>query len=363
MLAAPNFFNDSYSDYLPRYRTLSRSFLIPKIEYTPTTMIVTINYVAREEDDRITVFGRNQSEAWKIKTGNGSRSSAVYAMLKAADVQNVRVNKELKIEQLQPNARKKIIMQKGDMFSCELHFEKLPSQVRIVHLIGGDKDTKGNARINCQDLQIKSKDNATLGSLAQMEASLKRFCHNNEATNFSGEESDNKLLLANEDKSVETATVAVTTEKKLENSLKPINYMPKVLTNVEDMVCNERMILSNVYFQDNKAEFSGRVKAMKTISAVVEYLRRYPSAKIVLHGHTDIFGNAIKNLELSKKRVWTVKSTIINRGIAPGRIITVHHGGSQPLIKFKNGGEKNRRVEVEVMCAEKHKATTNTSIE
>lgn len=353
--ALPNDYNDSYSDFLPRYRTLSESFLISKIEYTSTTMIVSLSYVAEEEEEKITLYGSSQPEAWKIKTGNGSRAAAAYAILKVADVHHVSVNKILQVESLATNARKNIMLQKGDLLSCELYFEKLPNQVRIAHLIGGDALENGQARINCQDLQIKSRDNATLGSISQMEASLERFYHSKEAVNFPSAEND---VLANNKKPVEA--VGEPMEKPLEHSLKPINYMPKNLSSVEDMACNERLILSNVYFQDDKAEFSGRVKAMKTINVVVEYLKYHPDAKIVLHGHTDIFGNAFKNLELSKKRVWAVKTTIISRGISAERIITVHHGGAQPLIKFKNGGEKNRRVEVEILCVEKNKTATTT---
>lgn len=358
VLAAPNFVNDTYSDYLPRYRTLSESFLISKIEYTEDAMILSLNYVAKEDGEQVTLYGISHSDSWKMKTGNGSRAAASYAILKPADVHNITINKILKVEHLQSNGRKQMTIQKGDLLSCELHFERLPNQVRIAHLIGGDKTEQGAARINCQDLQIKSKDNLTLGTANQMEASLERFYHNTEAVNFPNANND---LLANSQKPVEAARAPM--EKPLEHSLKPINYMPKDLNNAADLACNERLIMSNVYFQDNKAEFSGRVKAVKTISVVVEYLRYHPEAKIVLHGHTDIFGNSFKNLELSKKRVWTVKSTITGRGIAAERIITVHHGGAQPLIQYKNGGEKNRRVEVEILCVEKEQSVNTTSVE
>ncbi|MGH1337344.1 MAG: OmpA family protein [Aureispira sp.] len=354
----PNFFEDTYNDYLPRYRTLSESFLISKIEYTETSMVLHLNYVAELNGEKVTLYGPSQSEAWKIKTGNGSRAAAAYALLKTADVRNISINKILKINQLNASARKQYTIQKGDLLSCELHFDRLPSQVRIVHLIGGDKDSEGSARINCQDLQIKTKDNPGLGSDAQMEASLERFYHNRKAVNFPSAQDD---LLANKQQPVDAAKGPM--EKPLEHSLKPINYMPKQLGSSEDLTCNERLILSNVYFQDNKAEFSGRVRAMKTINLVVEYMRYHSDAKIVLHGHTDIFGNAFKNLELSKKRVWAVKSTITSRGISAERIITVHHGGAQPLIQYKNGGERNRRVEVEILCVEKATSIDTSAVE
>ena len=346
-LGAPNYFSTDYSDYMPRYRTLSEDFLISKIEYTATSMILFISYVAAEDDDKVVLYGGNHTDSWKLKTGNGSKASSAYAILKNADVFNIKVNELLKLDALPSSGRKQLIIGKGDLLSCELHFERLPAQVRTAHLIGGDRMENGAPRVNCQDIQIKTKDNKTLGSADQMEANLEHFYRINEVGDLAAQNND----LAQEEMPTEPSNTPI--EKPLEHSLKPINYMPKNLENIEDMACNERLILTNVYFQDNKAEFAGRIKAMKTINVVVDYLRYHPNAKIVLHGHTDIFGSTLKNLELSKKRVWAVKTTIVGRGIDDSRIITVHHGGSQPLIKYKNGGSLNRRVEVEILCMDK----------
>lgn len=351
-LGAPNYFNSNYSDYLPRYRTLSEAFLISKIEYTATSMILSVSYVASADDDKVVLYGSNHTDSWKLKTGNGSKASSAYAILKNADVLNIKVNEVLKLDALPSSGRRQFVIGKGDLLSCELHFERLPSQVRTAHLIGGDRTEIGAARINCQDIQIKTKDNKTLGSTDQMEANLERFYRNNDVGNPSTE----NMELAQKEAPSKPSTAPI--EKPLEHSLKPINYMPKEVASIDDMACNERLILSNVYFQDNKADFAGRLKAMKTINVVVDYLRFHPNAKIVLHGHTDIFGSTFKNLELSKKRVWTVKTTIVGRGIDDSRIITVHHGGSQPLIKYKNGGSMNRRVEVEILCMEKQTGTS-----
>jgi outer membrane protein OmpA-like peptidoglycan-associated protein len=356
-MANPNYYNNDYSDYLPRYRTLNDGFLISKVEYKGEYMILSLSYVAAGAD-KIILYGGKHADAWKLKTGNGSRAAATYALVKAGDVRNIYVNKLLTTENLPPNGRKQIDIEKGDLLSFELYFERLPEQVRIAHLVGGEKDDAGKGRINCQDLQIKSKDNPTLGTKAQMEASLKMFYRTKEVINIPSAQND---LLAEQKEPVEA--VGQPMEMPLEHSLKPINYMPKDLSTAEDMTCNERMVMSNVYFQDNKAEFSGRVKAMRTINLVVDYLRHHPDAKIVLHGHTDIFGNAFKNLELSKRRVWAVKTAITGRGIVAERIITVHHGGAQPLIKYKNGGDKNRRVEVEILCVEKEKPKDTTAVE
>ena len=136
----------------------------------------------------------------------------------------------------------------------------------------------------------------------------------------------------------------------IKNSMKPIDYMPSMLNSVEDLQCRERVILQNVYFDDNSSEFTKRVHAMKTINVVFNYLEQFPDSKIILHGHTDIFGDPYRNLVLSKERVIAVKRVLIQKGIDKRRVITLYHGGSQPPPRYKDGDPMNRRVEVEVIC-------------
>ena len=139
----------------------------------------------------------------------------------------------------------------------------------------------------------------------------------------------------------------------IKETMAPVNYMPKLLDRVEDLKCKERIILRNVYFEDNSFEFTRRILAMRKISIVYDYLNYYPDSKIVLHGHTDVYGNPYENLVLSKERVLAVKRVLTQKGIDKHRIITLYHGGEQPLPNCEKGHELNRRVEVELVCEEK----------
>lgn len=350
--ATPQFSNTDYTDYLPRYRTLSENFIVAQIDYNDQSMVIHLHYVSEDDNQKFTFFGNQHIDAWRLTTSNGSKNAEAYVITRIGEVHNIRHNHEFKAAQVAVSGRKTLVANKGDLITCEIHFKRLPRNVRIAHLVGGDGDGKGSYHVNCQDIQIKSKDHQQLGTAQQATIAVERFYQEREAVNFPSDLVEQRM---NNDQQKVTKPAGVPLEKPLEHSLKPIDYMPKPMENLEDLVCNERVILSNVYFQDNKAEFSGRLKAMKTIHVIVDYLRNHPSAKIVLHGHTDIFGNAFKNLELSKKRVWTVKSALIQKGIQDGRIITVHHGGSQPLIKYRKGGDANRRVEAEVLCRDGEK--------
>lgn len=351
-----------YTDYLPKYRTLSDNFLISKIDYTETDIVVFFSYVANKDNDVVHFFGANKEQSWKLTSSTRSETSSAYTITKSASIKNIRLNNETKMLELDASQSLGLSAQKGDVITCEVYFEMMPHSVRTVHLIGGDLNEDGVQRFNCNDILLKTKDSKILGTEEQMEAVIQRFYVEQGKVNYP--DINNETILEDqyaleEKENAEKEAV----ENPLAKSLEPIDYMPKSLEEITDMTCNERVILSSIYFHDNKSEFVGRVKAMKTINMIVDYLTFHPKAKIVLHGHTDIFGNAFKNLELSQKRVFTVKRTIVLKGIDANRIITIHHGGTQPLIQYKNGSELNRRVEAEVLCTGKVRNTTLETVD
>jgi outer membrane protein OmpA-like peptidoglycan-associated protein len=347
-----------YTDYLPKYRTLSEDFLISKIDYREKDIVVFFRYVANKDNDGINFYGADKEQSWKLTTSTRSENSSAYTITKPTFVKNVRLNDEAKVVELQANASQRVIAQKGDVITCEVHFELMPHSIRTVHLIGGDLREDGTQRFNCNDILLKSKDSKILGTEDQMEATIQHFYTQQEKVNYPNVNA--ATTLAEQTSLDEKENIGKSIDNPLAKSLEPIDYMPKSLTAITDIACNERVILSSIYFYDNKSEFVGRVKAMKTVNMIVDYLTFHPKAKIVLHGHTDIFGDSFKNLELSQKRVFTVKRTIVGKGIDANRIITIHHGGAQPLIQYKNGSELNRRVEAEVLCSGK---VENTSLE
>lgn len=353
--AAPKISEVEYSDFLPKYRTASENFILSKIDYTLESTIVFFRYVAIKDNDDIIFYGSATPNGWKMTSSSNGQANAAYSVTRAATVQNIRINDEFKLELLDANSSKKFTAQKGDIITCEIHFEMMPRTVRAVHLLGGDLDNNQNLRFNCNDIQLKSKDSDLLGTKEQMDAVINRFYQKQPYVNYP----DIKTVTTIAEQKTIIDKKNSAPKNPLQEALEPIDYMPNSLNAIEDLQCNERVILNNIYFHDNKSDFAGRVKALKTINLIVDYMNFYPKSKIVLHGHTDIFGNSFANLDLSKKRVETVKQAIISKGIDVGRVITVHHGGAQPLIQYKEGGEMNRRVEAEVLCGESTKKTTS----
>ena len=91
---------------------------------------------------------------------------------------------------------------------------------------------------------------------------------------------------------------------------------------------------------------------MQDIKTLRQYLENYPSAMIRLHGHTDIFGDDIQNLQLSRERAMAVKLELVKMGIDRDRIEILFYGGRQPLQGLEEGGTANRRVEAEAICTD-----------
>ena len=343
-----------YTDYLPKYRTSSTNFMISKIEYSLTKMIFHYRYVATQDADHIHFYGRDREFAWRLTNTVRTETSNINTVTRLADVVNIRVNDELRRAKLNPRSNTDIEASKGDIVTCEIHFDLMPENVRIVHLIGGDCVQKKELefRFSANDILVKNKESNQLGMLKHMEGQVKRFYEDIGYVKYPDIKTVTTLAQQKEleEKDANSHTFKADHADPFEKHLAPIDYMPQMLIEIDDLECNERVILSDVNFHENKPEFTARGKAMKTITLVVEYLTFNPKRKIVLHGHTDIFGNAFKNLEISKQHVTTVKKALVSKGIDASRIITIHHGGSQALPRYRNGGPLNRRVEVEVVC-------------
>ena len=76
---------------------------------------------------------------------------------------------------------------------------------------------------------------------------------------------------------------------------------------------------------------------------------------VIAIGHTDSVGSDAYNQKLSVRRAESVKSYLVSKGVEPNRIYTEGKGEKQPVAsnKTKDGRQKNRRVEIEVIGTRK----------
>jgi outer membrane protein OmpA-like peptidoglycan-associated protein len=92
--------------------------------------------------------------------------------------------------------------------------------------------------------------------------------------------------------------------------------------------------------------------SIERLDKVVDYLKKNEKAKVALNGHTDVMGDAQKNIELSISRAKGVADYLISKGIVQSRIVYQGFGGTRPFITDPKTEEEralNRRVEFVIL--------------
>jgi OOP family OmpA-OmpF porin len=111
----------------------------------------------------------------------------------------------------------------------------------------------------------------------------------------------------------------------------------------------ERLTL-HINFDTNKATI--RPADARELQKAIEFVKRHPSSRVAIEGHTDNTGAPEYNQGLSERRAAAVKDYLIKNGV-PGaqRFTTAGYGESKPIAdnKTAQGRFENRRVEVTVL--------------
>jgi len=86
------------------------------------------------------------------------------------------------------------------------------------------------------------------------------------------------------------------------------------------------------------------------LNSVAEVLNEFKKTSIKVSGHTDSVGAAEYNQTLSEQRAGSVRSYLIGRQVASGRVHSVGYGERYPVASNSSiaGKQQNRRVELEL---------------
>lgn len=107
-------------------------------------------------------------------------------------------------------------------------------------------------------------------------------------------------------------------------------------------------------FDFDKYELTERF--LREIDAMVEVMNQLPpETRFVVEGHTDQRGSDKYNDKLSLERANTVRDKLLEKGIAPDRVIAVGWGKQRPVIADPQNEEEfyqNRRVVVDILTDE-----------
>lgn len=353
---------DSFFDYLPKYRKFKSHYQIDQIEYQEKRTVIYFRFIVQEAGTT-TFYGGNHPNSWYLRTP--PRMRGLEIQFKQLEVRNIAINSEIRQASLTNTPEISYNLNRGDVVTCEVHFVRIPNYIRMLDMIEGEDGHLDQDKLNCFDIMIKTQNNPLLGKAENMNAVIDRFEESftyikpkAERKTSAPAVAQNETVSPARPSSPRSTSVRPSTSQEerevvnISHAKEPIDYMPQGLTSLENLKCNTRVYLPNVVFKEGETRFSGRVKAVQNIRLIAEYLQSYPKAQVYLYGHTDIFGNERRNLELSRERAMAVKRELVSMGVDPEKISVYFFGGTQPLQKYRNGGDENRRVEVEPICTE-----------
>ena len=105
------------------------------------------------------------------------------------------------------------------------------------------------------------------------------------------------------------------------------------------------LAVSNVEFESARATL--KPSSFATLDQIASLMKKYPDYNLSINGHTDSVGSSKTNQVLSERRAKSCYDYLIKKGITANRINYVGYGETQPIAdnRFKDGREKNRRVE------------------
>ncbi|MFN8627242.1 MAG: OmpA family protein [Candidatus Binatia bacterium] len=110
----------------------------------------------------------------------------------------------------------------------------------------------------------------------------------------------------------------------------------------------KKIVLRSVHFDFDKATLKAEAKPI--LDEAVRVLKQEGSVDIVVEGHTDSVGTEQYNLGLSRRRAETVRTYLVDHGIARSRITAEGLGEAKPVASndSADGRAQNRRVELHV---------------
>jgi outer membrane protein OmpA-like peptidoglycan-associated protein len=106
------------------------------------------------------------------------------------------------------------------------------------------------------------------------------------------------------------------------------------------------ILSSETSFEFNSAQL--KPSAYPELDKLLAEMKKYPTSRWRIEGHTDNVGSAGGNLKISQMRAQSVLNYFVSRGIPSGRFEVVGVGSREPIADNNTplGRAKNRRVEI-----------------
>jgi outer membrane protein OmpA-like peptidoglycan-associated protein len=124
------------------------------------------------------------------------------------------------------------------------------------------------------------------------------------------------------------------------------NGCPEVTQEVQDQL-NE--YAKTILFDLGKSSI--KTDSETVLRDIVAILKKYPTARFTVEGHTDSSGSAKTNQKLSELRAQSVVEWLTNNGIPVSRLSAIGYGEDKPIASnaTRSGRAQNRRVEINLI--------------
>lgn len=350
----------TYTDFKPQYRKWQDSYILDKIEYTKDRTIFHFRFVCKSGKHTNAIFYPPGGEhPWYLKGRNVKKNFDIK------EIRNVRRDGKLMKSKVRNTAYsiEALDGQGYTVFSCEVHFDRLPNDLTTADLIEGKNQEYNKNHFNCFNVQLKTKKD-DLGKEKDSKKKVsdfeKKYGVDSKPRNVSPiPKSDSKPKQKPDSKPEPEPTPEPVPEPEPipepvpEPEPEPIpkpeeSYSISRLRSDRDIVCGEMLVLDKIKFHDNSTKFKGMIAANRTMAILFSYMKEHPKSTLTLYGHTDIFGPKERNMELSKQRVIKIQRWLTMYGIKHHRIDYEWFGPDQPI--DTEGNPINRRVEIRVNC-------------
>jgi len=116
---------------------------------------------------------------------------------------------------------------------------------------------------------------------------------------------------------------------------------------IDNIIVDGKIVLKDIYFDFDKSNITQQ--AAYELDKLVQVMKTYPNAVIMVEAHTDTKGSAEYNTKLSNERAISAVQYVLSNSIAKERISGQGYGKSKPRVKCEpctaEQDAENRRIE------------------
>ncbi|TCZ69319.1 OmpA family protein [Flaviaesturariibacter aridisoli] len=107
--------------------------------------------------------------------------------------------------------------------------------------------------------------------------------------------------------------------------------------------------LPDVLFASGTARLQAAI--LPTLDGIASYMRRHPTERYRIGGHTDNIGAAAANKQLSELRAQAVRAYLLRKGVQATQLEAKGFGAKKPVADNGSleGRRKNRRTEIAIL--------------